>query len=94
MPITREQVAQVARLARIQLDPAAVEQLTTQLDSILSYMEQLNTLDTTDTPVTTHVLPMGNVFRPDIPLPCLSPAETLQNAPESANGSFKVPKVI
>ncbi len=64
------------------------------MDSILSYMDKLNQLDTTDIDPTSHVLPIKNVFRKDEVRPSLSLEEALSNAPDRKNGFFRVPRVI
>ena len=94
MAISREQVEYVAKLARINLDAATLQEFTSQLDDILTYMEKLNELDTTDTALTSHALKLENVFRKDEPRPGLANPQALQNAPQQENGCFKVPKII
>ena len=65
MKITIKEVEHVARLARLELTEEEKEQMRAQLDSILSYIEKLNELDTSAVDPTSHVLPMKNVFRED-----------------------------
>jgi aspartyl-tRNA(Asn)/glutamyl-tRNA(Gln) amidotransferase subunit C len=92
--ITREEVRHVANLARLELSEADELALTGQMNDILSYMEKLNQLDTTEVPPTTHAIQLENVFRADEVLPSLDRAEALANAPETDRVSFVVPKVI
>ncbi|MBU4305123.1 MAG: Asp-tRNA(Asn)/Glu-tRNA(Gln) amidotransferase subunit GatC [Candidatus Omnitrophica bacterium] len=94
MSINKEKVTYVAKLARIELEETSLEDFTLQLDKILKYMEKLNQLDTGNTPATSHVLELKNVFREDIHCPSLPNEEVLANAPEKENGHFRVPKVI
>jgi aspartyl-tRNA(Asn)/glutamyl-tRNA(Gln) amidotransferase subunit C len=96
MKITKNDVEYVARLARLALTEEEKEKYTSQLESILEYIDQLNTLDTKDIPPTSHVLPLSNVWRKDEH--CPTAAETreriLNNAPEREEDFFKVKKVI
>jgi aspartyl-tRNA(Asn)/glutamyl-tRNA(Gln) amidotransferase subunit C len=96
MKITRNDVEYVARLARLELTEAEKEQYAGQLEHILDYIDQLNRLDTTDVPPTSHVLPLANVWREDVQRPS-SPEEIerlLANAPERDDNFFKVKIVI
>ncbi len=92
--ITRDEVHHVATLARLELSEADELALTGQMNSILSYMDKLNQLDTQDVPPTTHAIQLQNVFRPDAVQPPLDRAAALANAPETDRVSFIVPKVI
>jgi aspartyl-tRNA(Asn)/glutamyl-tRNA(Gln) amidotransferase subunit C len=92
--IAREDVEHVAELARLDLTPAEKEQFIAQLNSILTYIEKLNELDTRDVEPTSHVLPMSNVFRDDEVRPSMDRAEVLRNAPEESHFFFKVPRII
>jgi aspartyl-tRNA(Asn)/glutamyl-tRNA(Gln) amidotransferase subunit C len=92
--IAREDVEHVAELARLELTPAEKEQFIAQLNSILTYIEKLNELDTRDVEPTSHVLPMSNVFRDDAVRPSLERTEVLHNAPEESHFFFKVPRII
>ncbi len=94
MKITKKEVEYVARLARLALSEAEKEKMTAQLDSILQYMDKLNSLDTKNVEPTSHVLPLNNVWREDKVQPSLSREEMLANAPEQAEGFYKVKKVI
>ena len=92
--ITREDVDHVAELARLELTPTEQEQLIAQLNSILTYFEKLNELDTIGVEPTSHVMPLSNVFRDDEVRPSLDRIEVLRNAPEEAHCFFKVPRII
>jgi aspartyl-tRNA(Asn)/glutamyl-tRNA(Gln) amidotransferase subunit C len=92
--IAREDVEHVAELARLDLTSAEKEQFIAQLNSILTYIEKLNELDTRDVEPTSHVLPMSNIFRDDEVRPSLDRAEVLRNAPEASHFFFKVPRII
>jgi aspartyl-tRNA(Asn)/glutamyl-tRNA(Gln) amidotransferase subunit C len=84
----------VAHLARLSFTAEEKQLLTTQLNSILLYMEQLNALDTSGVEPLSHVIEVDNVFRPDRVTPGISREEALRNAPAHSDEYFKVPKVI
>jgi len=94
MKISRNEMEHVADLARLELSPEEVDRFTGHMDSILSYIDKLNELDTTDVEPTAHVIEVGNVLREDRVCDSIPQAETLINAPESGKGFFKVPKII
>jgi len=94
MKITRPQVEQVARLARLALEEEELEALTGQMDAILGYVEKLNALDTDSIVPTAHAVPMENAFRADEVKPSIGVDRALKNAPAAGNGCFKVPRVI
>jgi len=94
MKISKDQVEYVARLANLELNDEEKEIFTRQLDSILSYMDKLNQLDTANVDPTSHVLPIKNIFRQDNVKPSLPKEEALANAPDQKNGFFRVPRVI
>jgi len=94
MKISRQDVEHVAMLARLEITEAEKEMFTKQLNVILEYVDQLNELDTTGVPPTSHVIPMQNVLREDAVRPSLPQAKILGNAPETENGCFKVPRIV
>jgi aspartyl-tRNA(Asn)/glutamyl-tRNA(Gln) amidotransferase subunit C len=94
MDITREQVEYVAKLARLAISEEEKVVFGKQLSSILTYVETLNRVDTTDVEPTSHVIPMQNVLREDVVRPPLTHEAALANAPDSDSGCFRVPKII
>jgi aspartyl-tRNA(Asn)/glutamyl-tRNA(Gln) amidotransferase subunit C len=94
MKITKETIEHVANLARLNLTEQEKEKLTIEMASILSYVDKLNELDTTDIEPRSHVLPMKNVFREDITAKSYDREKILGNAPSQEDGCFKVPKVV
>jgi aspartyl-tRNA(Asn)/glutamyl-tRNA(Gln) amidotransferase subunit C len=94
MKITMKEVEHVARLARLELTDEEKERMRAQLDSILSYIDKLNELDTSAVEPTSHVLPMMNVFRDDEVRPSLSQEEALANAPDRQDLFFRVPRIL
>ncbi|MGE5245013.1 MAG: Asp-tRNA(Asn)/Glu-tRNA(Gln) amidotransferase subunit GatC [Betaproteobacteria bacterium] len=93
---TREDVAAIAALASLELDPAEVELFTRQLGEVLAYAEEVQQIDTAGVPPTASVLPQRSVDRPDIVRASLGRDEALANAPDAAAraGCFRVPRVI
>jgi len=94
MKITREEVMHVARLSRLALAPAEIDEITGQLDQLLGYVEKLDELDTSGIVPTAHAVPMENAFRGDEVKPSIGLERALQNAPQTAESCFVVPKVI
>lgn len=92
--ITQDTVHHVAKLARLELEPAEEAVFTEQLGSILGYIEQLNELGTTGVAPTAHPVPLRNVTRADQVRASLSQEEVLQNAPAAEQGMFRVPKIL
>ncbi len=91
-----EQVASIARLAEIELDPSEIEMFARQLGEILAYADQLLRIDTTGIPPTAGIVTQHAADRPDETRPSLARDEALANAPEAARGAglFRVPRVI
>jgi aspartyl-tRNA(Asn)/glutamyl-tRNA(Gln) amidotransferase subunit C len=94
MKITREEVLRIAALARLSLSDAEASSMTTQLDAILEYVDQLKTLDTHDVVPTAHLAERATPLRDDLPAGCLSQEMALANAPKQGGGGFLVPKVV
>jgi aspartyl-tRNA(Asn)/glutamyl-tRNA(Gln) amidotransferase subunit C len=91
--LDRDQVRKVAHLARLALTPDEEAQFTTQLSSILGYVEQLSELDTSNVEPTARVLALSNITRPDALQPYDDRALILQGAPDAEGDFFKVPKI-
>lgn len=94
MAVTIKDVEHVAELARLSFSEEGKQKLAKELNSILEYMEQLNSLDTTNVEPLSHVIELQNVFRDDVRKECLTREEALQNSPAKSEKFFKVPKVI
>jgi len=94
MKISPEEVKYVARLAHLDLDNEEVQAMTEKLDSILSYFEKLNELDTTGVPPATHTIDTRNAFRDDVTGVSLNQREALANGPLCNEEAFVVPRVI
>jgi aspartyl-tRNA(Asn)/glutamyl-tRNA(Gln) amidotransferase subunit C len=94
MTILKDQVEQVANLARLKLTEEQKEHFTKQLNNILCFAEKLNELDTEQVKPTSHICTMSNVMREDKIIPSLSREKTLMNAPDQKDGMFRVPAVF
>jgi aspartyl-tRNA(Asn)/glutamyl-tRNA(Gln) amidotransferase subunit C len=93
-PISRDDVAHVARLARLDLTDDELERFTGQLGAVLEHAADIATLDIADVPPTAHPLPLKNVLREDEPLPSVDRDEVLAQAPAAENGRFRVPRIL
>jgi aspartyl-tRNA(Asn)/glutamyl-tRNA(Gln) amidotransferase subunit C len=92
--ITRSDVERVAALARLSLDPAEAERMTSELDVVLEYAQLLQEVDTSGVEATSHAVPLPTPMRADVPLPPVDPELALANAPERQDSAFVVPRVI
>ena len=84
----------IANLARLSLSGEEREMFGQQLESILSYMDTLNELDTGAIEPTSHVLAIRNVTREDVNTPSLVMEDALSNAPDKTEKFYRVPKII
>ncbi len=92
--ITREQVAHLADLARIDLSDAELDHLAPQLSVILESIASIQGAAGDDVPPTSHPVPLTNVFREDVVVPGLTPEEALSGAPEAEGQRFSVPRIL
>ena len=92
--IDRNVVLHIAGLARLGVSNEDVERMTVQLGSILSYIEQLNSVDTSQVEPTSFMAPEHDPFRDDTERPSLTHDKILQNGPCLKKGYFAIPKVI
>jgi aspartyl-tRNA(Asn)/glutamyl-tRNA(Gln) amidotransferase subunit C len=89
--IERDQVLHVARLARLRLTDDEVERMAGEMSKILEHVEKMNELDLDGVEPTSHVVPLENVLREDVPRDCLPRERALEQAPDVAAGGFRVP---
>ena len=94
MAVTIKDVEHIAELAKLEFTDAEKEKFTHQMNQILEYMEQLNSLDTSNVEPLSHVIELSNVFRADEVKTNISTEDALKNAPAKNEQFFKVPKVI
>ncbi|MCR2763714.1 Asp-tRNA(Asn)/Glu-tRNA(Gln) amidotransferase subunit GatC [Microbacterium sp. zg.B48] len=92
--ITPDLVRHLGVLARIQLSDEEVGRLTGQLDVIVDNIAKVSQVATPDVPATSHPIPLQNVFRPDVAADMLSTQQVLQNAPDAADGRFRVTAIL
>jgi aspartyl-tRNA(Asn)/glutamyl-tRNA(Gln) amidotransferase subunit C len=92
--ITAEQVAHLAYLARIDLSPLEITNLTHDLGQIVDSIAKVSEVATADTPATSHPMPLTNVFREDVVVPSLSVEQALSGAPDRAGDKFRVPAIL
>ena len=92
--ISPEEVAYVARLARLALTPEELERFTEQLGAVLDHAQDVEALDTAGVPPTAHPLPLANVWREDVVVPGLDRDEVLAQAPAVEADRFRVPRIL
>ncbi|MDH2903033.1 MAG: Asp-tRNA(Asn)/Glu-tRNA(Gln) amidotransferase subunit GatC [Actinomycetota bacterium] len=92
--LTRDEVAKVARLARLVLSDAELEVYTEQLGQILEHARDMNTLDLTDVVATAHPFGVTNVVREDVVTPSLDRETVLAMAPHVVDHRFAVPRIL
>ena len=92
--ISRDEVAHLARLARLQLPDVELDALAGQLDVILGAVAKVSEVAGHDVAPTSHPLPLTNVVRADVVRPSLSQADALSGAPASEGGRFRVPRIL
>ena len=92
--ITRDEVAHLADLARIDLSDDELDHLAPQLSVILESVASISEVAAEDIPPTSHAIPLTNVFRDDVVVPGLTAEEALSGAPEAEQQRFCVPRIL
>ncbi len=92
--LSLEQVAHVAKLARLDLSDAEAERYRKDLSAIVDYVEVLRKVDTSKVPATLGVQPHSNVLRPDQARPSLGADGVLSNAPHREGDAFQIPRIL
>ncbi len=92
--ISRDEVAHLADLARIDLDDAELDHLAPQLAVILESVASIQGVAGDDVPPTSHPVPLTNVFREDVVRPGLTQEQALSGAPQAEDGRFMVPRIL
>jgi aspartyl-tRNA(Asn)/glutamyl-tRNA(Gln) amidotransferase subunit C len=92
--ISRDDVAHLARLARIAMTDDELDHLAGQLDVILAAVARVQEVAAEDVPPTSHALPLANVYRTDEPRPSLGAAAALAAAPSAEDDRFRVPRIL
>jgi aspartyl-tRNA(Asn)/glutamyl-tRNA(Gln) amidotransferase subunit C len=92
--ISREEVAHLARLARLAVTDEELDVFAGQLDVILGAVARVGEVAADDIPPTSHVVPLTNVLRPDQPRPSIDREAVLAVAPADEDGRFRVPRIL
>ena len=92
--ISPDLVRHLGVLARIQLSDEEVDRLTDQLGAIVDNIAKVSEVATPDVPATSHPVALENVFREDVVGRMLTTSEVLQNAPDAADGRFRVTAIL
>ena len=92
--ISRDEVAHLARLSRLGLTDAELDQYAAQLDSILTHVAQVSEVAADDVPPTAHPAELANVLRPDVVAPGLTTEQALSGAPAVEQDRFAVPQIL
>ena len=93
-PISTQDVAHVARLARLALSDEELERYTIQLAGVLEHAADIESLDIGSVPPTAHPFPLANVLREDIARPSLNREEVLSQAPDVEADRFRIPRIL
>ena len=94
MKIDNNSLRKIAHLARLDIKPEEEESLLASMDSVLSWMDQLNEIDTEGVEPLTHITDEANMWREDVSNNTLTKSEGLENAPAKNATYIMVPKVI
>jgi len=92
--ISRDEVAHLARLARLAVTEEELDVFAGQLDVILGSVARVQEVATPEVPPTSHAVPLTNVLRADTVVPCLDRDEVLAAAPAAEDGRFRVPRIL
>jgi aspartyl-tRNA(Asn)/glutamyl-tRNA(Gln) amidotransferase subunit C len=92
--ISRDEVAHLARLARLAVTEEELDLFAGQLDVILTSVARVSEVAAADIPPTSHAVPLTNVFRQDVPRPGLTQRQALSGAPAAEDGRFRVPRIL
>ena len=92
--LSRDEVAHLARLARLAVTEDELDMFADQLEVILGAVARVRDVAAADIPPTSHAVPMTNVYRPDELRPCLPRDAVLAAAPRAEDGKFRVPRIL
>ncbi len=92
--IDKEEVKRIAKLSMLELKEEDVDKFCLQFNEILDYMKEMDELDLSKQEAVFHVIELQNVFREDRVKESIENEKALKNAPDPADGAFRVPKVI
>jgi aspartyl-tRNA(Asn)/glutamyl-tRNA(Gln) amidotransferase subunit C len=92
--INRAAVAHLARLAHIEMTAEELDKMAGELDVIVDSIKSVQEVARPEVPATSHPIPLTNVFREDVVGETLSQELALANAPDAADGRFRVPAIL
>ena len=92
--LDRKEIDELAHLSRLILTDAESEKMTEQINKLLNNFADLQKLDTSNVPPTSHAVPTYNVFREDTVKPSLKPEQVVANGPKVAENCFVVPRIV
>jgi aspartyl-tRNA(Asn)/glutamyl-tRNA(Gln) amidotransferase subunit C len=92
--LSRDDVAKLAGLARIEMTEAELVELSSQFGIILDAVARVQEVNLEGVKATSHPQPIENITRPDVVLPSLSPADALSGAPAQEEQRFRVPQIL
>ncbi|OMH23888.1 asparaginyl/glutamyl-tRNA amidotransferase subunit C [Tersicoccus phoenicis] len=92
--ISRDDVAHLAQLARIEMSEAELETMAGELAVIVDSIASISQVAGDDVPATSHPIALSNVFREDVVGETLSNEQALSGAPDVQDGRFKVPAIL
>jgi aspartyl-tRNA(Asn)/glutamyl-tRNA(Gln) amidotransferase subunit C len=92
--LSRDDVANLARLARIEMSEAELVSLSSEFTVILDAVARVQEVAGAGVEPTSHPLPLRNVFRPDVVVPSLTSGEALSGAPAQEESRFRVPQIL
>ena len=92
--LSRDEVAKLAGLARIEMSEDELVSLSKEFTVILDAVARVQEVASADVALTSHPLSLRNVFRPDVVVPSLSPEDALSGAPAQEDQRFRVPQIL
>ncbi|CAM3213200.1 Asp-tRNA(Asn)/Glu-tRNA(Gln) amidotransferase subunit GatC [Stackebrandtia soli] len=92
--ISRDEVAHLAHLARLDVTDDELDRFASQLDVILQSVNRIGEVTAEDIPPTSHAVPLTNVYRADEPVPSLRREDVLAGAPDTDSDRFRVPRIL
>jgi aspartyl-tRNA(Asn)/glutamyl-tRNA(Gln) amidotransferase subunit C len=92
--LSRDDVAKLAGLARIEMTEAELVELASQFGTILDAVARVQELNLDGVKATSHPQPLENIARPDVVMPSLTPEEALSGAPAQDEQRFRVPQIL